>query len=98
MGVQRVAHLPSVTFSNIFLVKLEDDILVPFKPMFYRRYVDDMYNRRKFITSDIPFDWSNNYHPQIKPNIDLSPKKFLDTKLNYVMANRKSIEISQYGH
>ena len=37
----------SVTFSNIYMTKMERDVLNPFNPIFYRRYVDDIYNRRK---------------------------------------------------
>ena len=37
----------SVTFSDIFMIKMESDIVIPHKPLFYRRFVDDIYNRRK---------------------------------------------------
>ena len=47
-------------------------------------------------TGEILFEWLNNYHPKIKPNIDLNPKNFLNTQLNCIMANGKSIEISQH--
>ena len=29
----------SVTFSDIFMTKMENDIIIPIKPFFYRRYV-----------------------------------------------------------
>ena len=39
----------SVTFSDIFVIKMENDKVIPTKPIFYRRYVDDIYNRRKIL-------------------------------------------------
>ena len=51
-----------------------------------------------FNTNDIFFEWLNSSHPKIKPNFDLNPKKFLDTKLNCGngiynnMVNRKSVK------
>ena len=38
---------PTVTFSDICKVKLENDIVIPLKRKSYRRYVD-MFNRIKF--------------------------------------------------
>ena len=35
-----------VTFANIFLTKLENDVL-PSKPIFYKRFVDDVIYRRE---------------------------------------------------
>ena len=35
----------SVTFSDIYMTKMERDVVRPFNPIFYRRYVDDIYNR-----------------------------------------------------
>ena len=34
----------SVTVSDIFIIKMENDIVIPKKPIFYRRFVDDIYN------------------------------------------------------
>ena len=45
----------SVTFSDIFTTKMEDDIVISTKPIFYRRYVDDIYNRRKKNVEDSLF-------------------------------------------
>ena len=36
-----------VTFSDIYMTKMERDVVRPFNPIFYRRYVDDIYNRQK---------------------------------------------------
>ena len=37
----------SVTLSDIYMNKMENDIVLPTKPVLYRRFVDDIYNRRK---------------------------------------------------
>ena len=55
------------------------DIVVPTKPIFYRRFVDDIYNRRK-KTQD-KFYSLNNYHKNIKLTVEVSANKFLDTHL-----------------
>ena len=41
-----------VTFSDIFMIKMESEIVIPHKPLFYRRFVDDIYNRRKKFQRD----------------------------------------------
>ena len=33
----------SVVFADIFMCKMELDVVVPVKPIFYKRYVDDTY-------------------------------------------------------
>ena len=38
--------LLSVTFAEIHMVRMENDIVIPLKPIFYRRFVDDIINRR----------------------------------------------------
>ena len=35
----------SVIFSDIFICKMEADVVVPAKPIFCKRYVDDRYIR-----------------------------------------------------
>jgi len=81
------------------MVKLENDIVVPLKPKFYRRYVDDIYNRRKKNTEDILFKELNSYHPNINLTVEINPTKFLDTKLICVngvyktMVNRKETKL-----
>ena len=31
----------SVVFANIYMCKMEDDVVAPIKPTFYKQYVDD---------------------------------------------------------
>lgn len=37
----------TITFSDIVMEKMENNIVISTKPTFYCRYVDDVYNRRK---------------------------------------------------
>ena len=55
----------SVTFSGIFIIKMENDIVIPTKPIFYRRYVDDIHNRRKKNVEDSLFRALNSYQRKV---------------------------------
>ena len=72
----------SVTFSDIFMIKMENDIVIPMKPIFYCRYVDDIYSRRKKNIEDSLFKALNSYHKNINLTIEINPIKFLDTHLH----------------
>ena len=72
----------SVTFGDIFMIKMESDLVIPTKAIFYRRYVDDIYNRRKENIKDSSFEALNSYHKNIKLTIERSPIKSLDTHLH----------------
>ena len=37
----------SVTLSDIYMTKIEDDIVEKHQPTFYKLYIDDIFNRRK---------------------------------------------------
>ena len=52
----------SVVFADIYMCKMEDDVVAPLKPKFYKRYVDDTYVRRKKNTTDELFEKLNTYH------------------------------------
>ena len=80
-------NLLNIKFVNIgvnffYMVTLENDIVTPLKPKFYKIYVDDMFNRRKGNTND-NLKQLNNYNPKNKFTIQLDQNKFLDTKLIY---------------
>ena len=45
----------SVTFSDIYMVKMENDVVIPSKPIFYCRFVDDIYSRQK-LEDNVLFD------------------------------------------
>ena len=58
----------SVKFSDISMVKMENVIVKPSKPIFHRRFVDDIYSRRK-LGDNVLFERLNRYHPNIKLTI-----------------------------
>ena len=43
----------SVVFADIYMCKMEDDVVTPLKPIFYKRYVDDTYLRKKNATDEL---------------------------------------------
>ena len=72
----------SVTFSDVYMVKMENDV-IPSKPIFYGRFEDDIYSRWK-LRDNVLFDQLNSYHPNIKLTIEVNPSEFLDTKLTNI--------------
>ena len=62
---------------------MENDVVTPSKPIFYRRFVDDIYSTRK-LRENVLFDQLNNYHPNIKLTTEVNPSKFLYTKLTNI--------------
>ena len=78
----------SVTFSDIYMIKMENDVVIPSKHIFYCRFVDDSYSRRK-LGDNFLFDRLNSYHPNIKLTIEVNPRKFLDTKLTNINGTYK---------
>ena len=62
---------------------MEIDAVIPFKPIVYHRFLDDIYSRRK-LGDNILFVWLNSYHPSIKLTIEVNPGKLLDTKLTHI--------------
>ena len=71
----------SVTLSDIYMTKMERDVVHSFNPIFYRRYVDDIYNRRKIYKKDDLYETLNKDHKNIKLTVEKIPSEFLDTKL-----------------
>ena len=71
----------SVAFLDIFMCKMEEDVVVPAKPIFYKRYVDDTYIRRKKNVNDELFQNLNCCHTSIKLTLEENPRKFLDTEI-----------------
>ena len=45
----------SVTFSDIYMVTMENNVVIPPKPVFNRRFVDDI-NRRRKLGDNILFE------------------------------------------
>ena len=51
----------SVVLLDIYVCKMEEDIVAPSKPLFYKRYVDDTYVRRKKNETDELYNALNSY-------------------------------------
>ena len=83
----------SVTLVDIHMIRTEKDIVTPLKPIFYKRFVDDIYTRRKKGIHDKLYERLNNYHPNIKLTIEINPNKFLDTE---IIENKGVIETKVY--
>ena len=73
--------LLSVTFSNIYLTKLEIDKVRSTKPLFHKCFVDDFINRRKKNTPESLLTSLNCYHPNMNFTVKVNPLKFLDSNL-----------------
>ena len=71
----------SVVLANIFMTKLERDVVDPERPILYKRYVDDVFTRKKKNQEDTLIENLNSYHPKIRFTVEKNIGKFLDTKL-----------------
>ena len=60
---------------------VKEDIVIPANPIFYKRYVDDTYVRRKKHETDKLFIDLHSYHKNIKLTLETNPNKFLDTEI-----------------
>ena len=52
------------SFSDIYMVKMENGVVIPSKSIFYRRFVDDVYSRWK-LRDNVLFERLNSYHPTL---------------------------------
>ena len=71
----------SMVFADIYICKMEDNLVVPTKRIFYKLYVDDTFIRGKKNIKDELFEKLNTYHDNIKFTIEENPTKFLDTEI-----------------
>ena len=69
--------------ANIFMSKIEDDIVTPNAPALYHGYVDDCIAKRKKGQPDELLEELNSYHPNIKFTVEDNPSHFLDTQFQY---------------
>ena len=58
----------SPTLANIFICKLEEDVVTPHNFPFYERYVDDCFTKRKITAPDNLLVKLNSYHPNKQTN------------------------------
>ena len=73
--------LISVVFSDVLMYKTELDVAVPAKPIFYKRYVNDMYVQRKKNYVDKLFEELNTHNEHVKLTLEVNLTNFLDTEL-----------------
>ena len=73
----------SVIFSNIYMTKIEEEVVKLTNPSFYKRFLDDIISKKKKGQLDLLFENLNNHHPNVKCPIETMPQKFLDTKIIY---------------
>ena len=71
----------SVVFAGCFLNYMEEKVVAPRNPVFYARYVDDTYVRRKKNGEDELYNALNSFHNNIRLTIEKNPTKFLDTHI-----------------
>ena len=71
----------SVVFLDMSMFKMQLDVVVRAKPIFYKSYVVDTYARRKRNDVDKLFEELNSYNRNIKLTFEINPEKFLDTEL-----------------
>ena len=66
----------SVIMADIFMTKLENAVVAPMEPKFYKRYVNDIITRRTKDEVDDLFHKINTYHPNINFTIEADPSVF----------------------
>ena len=66
-------------FADIFMNRLERDVVIPRNPPLYCRFVDDQYNRRKKNVPDELFTALNSYHRNLRFTIEENPDHFLES-------------------
>ena len=71
----------SVVFSGIAMTKLEKEIVYAESPILFKRFVDDVFHRKKKNQEDTLLHKLNSYHPKLRFIVERKLKKFLDTKL-----------------
>ena len=73
---RRVYRSHTIGVQKIFLNEMEKQLVTPASPIFYIRYVDDTFVRRKKNEEDILFKASNAFHPNSKLTIEENPSKY----------------------
>ena len=65
------------------MTKTEGEVVNPSKPKFYKRFVDDIINRRNKNEPADLLQKLNNNHPNIKYTVEVKTEIFLETKIVY---------------
>ena len=83
----------SITLVDIHMIRTENDVVKSLKPLFYKRYLHDIYSRRRNNCTDQLYHALNSYHPKVNLTIDINPKKLFDTQ---VITKNGKIETAVY--
>ena len=84
------------------MIRTESNVVKHEKTLFYRRFVDDIMNKRKKNERDVIFEDLNKYHSKINVTIQVNSCKSFDTKIisnkgNYsIEAFRKTSKLPVY--
>ena len=73
-----------VTFSNIYLIKLEIGKLRPTKPLFYKHFVDDVINSSKKNAPNSLLPSLIYYNPNINFTVEVNLSKFFYSNVKTV--------------
>ena len=65
------------------MTKTKSDVFNPSRPRFYKRFVDDVINKRNKNQTDDLFQKLNSNHLKTKYTVEVKPETFLDTKIVY---------------
>ena len=85
----------SVTMADIHMIRTENEVVKPMKPLFYKRYVDDIYSYSKKNCTDQLYHELNNHYPNTNLTIEINPKKFKQYKQSAINADlRRTKRIS----
>ena len=71
----------SLILADIYLVRTENEVVKPMNPPFYKRFVDNIYNRRSNFRQNVLFEGLNDFYPNVKLTKEVNSGKFLGTKI-----------------
>ena len=83
----------SATLADTHVIQTENHVVKPMKPLFYKRYVDDIYRHHKKNYIDHLYHELSHYHPNINLTIEINPNKFLG---NQIITKREMKETAVY--
>ena len=66
----------SIVFLDICVCKMEEGIVIPANPMFYKQYMDNTYVRKEDNETIKFFINLNLYRENIKLTLEINPKSF----------------------
>ena len=76
-----IGGLLSVILADIHVVRTGNEVVKRMNPPFYNRFVDNVYSRKNKSQQDVLFEALNNFHPNIKLNIEV--RKVFRHKSNF---------------